>query len=489
MNTDPKPGSSWFSRRYLFSLPLVTKSNHMEASGLYRVRGQIIEVGHQLGSEPDLYPIHAESLHRRRKDRYTEGTKEAMMFVSFRVANVLSFRDEQQLSFVATELHDGLAWPTEIRERGKEIAVVPVLGIYGANASGKSNLLEALSLMRGAVLGSLGWLSEPNPVRRIPFALDPTFAQKPSFYEINMVLQDGVRYTYGFEIDDNRVRGEWLHAYPRGYKQVWFDRKDNGKIDFPGEGLRGEKLELARRTRSDTLFLSVAAQFNHDQLLPVFEWFRDNLRLVSPEKDKFERESSTTRRVLRDPEFRDQIARVLRVADLGITGFDKVALANDEIRLLHRAGSRQVPLDFGSESLGTRSWFALLGTLLEALEAGTVVLIDELDASLHPVMSAEAVRMFQDREANPRCAQMVFTSHDATLLNSLLGSDRVLDRNTVWLTEKKSDGATELYPLTSLSPPPRKEDNLFRKYLLGQYGGVPRVSSGIVAREVEELLA
>jgi hypothetical protein len=411
------------------------------------------------------------------------------MLLSFRVANVLSFRDEQYLSFVATEVRDGSARPTEIRERGREISIVPVLGIYGANASGKSNFLAALNLMRDAVLGSLGWLSEPNPVRRIAFALDSNFTGKPSLYEIDMALQDGVRYTYGFEIDDDRVRGEWLHAYPKGRKQVWFDRKDDGEIDFPGEGLRGEKLELARRTRSDTLFLSVAAQFNHDQLLPVFEWFRDNLQLVSPERDRFEREHKTSRRILRDRGFRDQIARVLQVADLGITGFDEVGLAKGEVRLLHRAGPRQIPLDFGYESLGTRSWFALLGTLLEALEAGTTILVDELDASLHPVMSAEAVRMFQDPEANPRGAQMVFTSHDATLLYTLLGNDRVLDRDTVWLTEKRSDGATEIYPLTSLSPPPRKEDNLFRKYLLGTYGGVPRVSSGMVAREVEELRA
>jgi hypothetical protein len=411
------------------------------------------------------------------------------MLLSFRVANVLSFRDEQYLSFVATEVRDGSARPTEIRERGREISIVPVLGIYGANASGKSNFLAALNLMRDAVLGSLGWLSEPNPVRRIAFALDSNFTGKPSLYEIDMALQDGVRYTYGFEIDDDRVRGEWLHAYPKGRKQVWFDRKDDGEIDFPGEGLRGEKLEFARRTRSDTLFLSVAAQFNHDQLLPVFEWFRDNLQLVSPERYRFEREHKTSRRILRDRGFRDQIARILQVADLGVTGFDEVGLAKGDVRLLHRAGPRQVPLDFGYESLGTRSWFALLGTLLEALEAGTTILVDELDASLHPVMSAEAVRMFQDPEANPRGAQMVFTSHDATLLYTLLGNDRVLDRDTVWLTEKRSDGATEIYPLTSLSPPPRKEDNLFRKYLLGTYGGVPRVSSGMVAREVEELLA
>lgn len=408
------------------------------------------------------------------------------MFFSFRVANVLSFRDEQFLSFAATELHGASARPTEIREHGKEISVLPVLGIYGANASGKSNFLAALSLMRDTVLSSLGWLSEPNPVRRISFALDPNLAKMPSFYEIDMGLQDGVRYTYGFEIDDRRIRGEWLHAYPKGRKQVWFDRKDD-EIEFPGEGLRGEKLELTRRTRSDTLFLGVGALFNHDQLLPVFEWFRDNLQLVSPERDKFERERSTSRRVLHDPGFRDRIARVLQVADLGITGFDKAALAKDEIRFLHRARTREIPLDFANESLGTRSWFALLGTLLEALERGTTVLIDELDASLHPVISAEAVRMFQDPEANPHGAQMVFTSHDATLLYTLLGTDSVLDRDTVWLTEKGSDGATELYPLTSLSPRPRKEDNLFRKYLLGQYGGVPRVSSGRLAREAVEL--
>lgn len=403
------------------------------------------------------------------------------MLLSFRVANVLSFRDEQLLSFVATELNEGTVWPTEIRERGKEISVIPVLGIYGANASGKSNLLAAMSLMRDAVLGSLGWISEPSPSRRVAFALDPEYAVKPSLYEVDMALTDGVRYTYGFEIDDDRVQGEWLHAYPKGRKQVWFDRKNGGEIEFPGEGLRGEKLELARRTRSDNLFLGVAAQFNHEQLIPVYEWFRDNLRLVSPERDKFEREHRTTRRVLSDAAFRGRVAHGLRMADLGITGFDETALAKGEIRLLHRAGTHGIPLDFGHESLGTRSWFALLGTLLEALEEGTAVLIDELDASLHPVMSAEAVRMFQDPDLNNASAQMAFASHDATLLYGLLDADKVLDRGTLWLTEKRFDGATDVYPLTSVSPPPRKEDNLFRKYLLGQYGGVPHVAYGTLS--------
>jgi AAA domain, putative AbiEii toxin, Type IV TA system len=408
------------------------------------------------------------------------------MLLGFRVANALSFRDEQHLSLVATELNDGSARTTGIRERGKEISAVPVVALYGANASGKTNVLAALRQMRVAVLGSLRWFSDPNPVRRVAFALDPTLREEPSFYEIEIVLTDGVRYTYGFEIDDDRVRGEWLHAYPKGRKQIWFDREDD-KIDFPGEGLRGEKLELARRTRPDALFLSVAAQFNHEQLLPVFNWFRDNLWLISPEMDRGQRENFTRERVLSDSKFRDWIARVLQVADLGITGFDKTALSQGEIRLLHRAGTGEIPLDFGAESLGTRLWFSLVGALLAAFDAGTTVLVDELDSNLHPTMSAEVVHMFSDHEANPRGAQMLFTTHDVTLLHTLLGDDRVLDRDTVWLTERDAEGGTELYPLTSLRPPPRKDDNLFRKYLLGNYGGVPRVSSGAMAREVEEI--
>lgn len=410
------------------------------------------------------------------------------MLVSFRVANVLSFKDDQELSLVATEPHDYAPEWSSIREHGKNASILPVLGIYGANASGKSNCLTALSLMRDTVLDSLGWLSEPKPVRRVAFALDPGVAARPSFYEVSMTLPDGVRYTYGFEIDDHRVRGEWLHAYPRGRKQVWFDRRD-GEIDFPGEGLRGEKLELARRTRPDTLFLGVGALFNHEQILPVFGWFRDNLQLVNPETDKHALSHQISQRVLHDRKFRERVARILQVADLGVTGFDKSALARGEIQLTHRASTQDITLSFARESLGTRSWFALLGPLLEALETGSVVLVDELDSSLHPAISAEAVRFFRDPAVNPRGAQMIFTSHDATLLSATLGADRVLDRDTVWLTEKRSDGATDLYPLTSLTPLPRKEDNLLRKYLLGQYGGVPRVSSGMVAREAEESLA
>ncbi len=413
------------------------------------------------------------------------------MLLSFRTANVLSIRDEQRLSFVASELNDGSARSTDIRESGKPVSVIPVIGIYGPNASGKTNVLAALRMMQTAVLTSVEWFSKPDPIRRVPFALDPAAAKEPSFFEADIEV-NGIRYTYGFELDDERVRGEWLHAYPRGRRQVWFERHDDGEITFPGEGLRGEKLDLARRTRRDSLYLTVAAEFNQEQLLPVFEWFRDNLWLISPEwPDRGQRQNYTKDRVLRDPEFRERVTRLLTVADMGITGIQVVPGTADKIQFTHQAGEREIELDFESESLGTRTWFAMVGALLEAFsrDRGLTILVDELDASLHPTMCAEAVQMFDDPGANPHGAQMIFTTHDVTLLRTLIGGGRTLDRDAIWLTEKTSDGATDLYPLTSFDPPPRKDDNIFRKYLLGTYGGTPRVSSGEVAQALEEALA
>lgn len=412
------------------------------------------------------------------------------MLLSFRVANVLAIREEQTLSFVATELNDGSARLTRIREVGKPISVIPVVGVYGANASGKTKLLDALIQMQTAVLSSVDWFKERYPVRRVPFLVDDDSAAEPSFFEIDLEIR-GTRYTYGFEMDDEGVCGEWLHAYPRGRRQVWFVRGDDGSIDFPGEGLRGEKLELARRTRPDSLFLTVGALiFNHAQLVPIFEWFRDNLWLITPEwPDRGRRLLWAKREVIRDAKFREHVTRLLEVADLGIAGIEVVQGVEDEIKFRHRTRAGEKLLDFEGESLGTRSWFTLAAALLKALEQRTVVLVDELDASLHAIMCAEAVRMFSNHDSNPRGAQMLFTTHDLTLLQTLTGGGRVLDRDSIWLTEKDDGGATRLYPLNSFRPAPRPDENVLRRYLLGSYGGRPDITPGALAREVEETLA
>ncbi|MFC7648308.1 ATP/GTP-binding protein [Streptosporangium lutulentum] len=170
------------------------------------------------------------------------------MLLRFRVANHRSLREEAELSLVATEFNEGTARSTGVKSEGREISVVPLIGIFGANGSGKSNTLAAIRAMRSAVRGSvLEWARETG-VPREPFALDPRARDETTLFEVDLILGESpVRYTYGFELSDERVEAEWLHAYPHGRKQVWFDREadrapeEGGEFRFPGDGLKGAK--------------------------------------------------------------------------------------------------------------------------------------------------------------------------------------------------------------------------------------------------------
>jgi predicted ATPase len=408
------------------------------------------------------------------------------VLLGFTVANVLSLRDEQTLSLVSDGLDEDLARPTGVVMEGRNVRALPVVGIYGANASGKSNVLGALRLMREAVLDSHAEWTRVDGVPRKAFALDPEAAKAPSSFEIDLVIR-GTRWVYGFEMGDTQVEAEWLHVYPRGRRQVWFDR-DAGRAElfrFTGDHLRGERATLAKLTRPDALFLSTAAAYNHPQLSVLHRWFRGNLWLVTPQSDRNERERFTSRQLLTDDHAR--ILELLRIADLGI---DEVEVTRQDpdpprVRLVRTTGEdRRTAFDFHQESYGTRNWFALLGPLVLVLKNGAVLLVDELDASLHPMLVAEFVRLFQDPAANPKGAQLIFTSHDTTPLGTATG-DRPLGREQVWLTEKRLDGATDLYPLTDARP--RKDENLERGYRTGRYGGVPQLGPGQLVRAVGRL--
>jgi predicted ATPase len=213
----------------------------------------------------------------------------------------------------------------------------------------------------------------------------------------------------------------------------------------------------------------------------LFHWFRHNLRLVDPEEERPQREAFT-RQELSGARAR-RIEELLQVADLGITGVEIVddGRGGSALKLVHRSDTGGFPLDWGMESLGTRSWFALLGPMLLALDEGAVLLVDELDASLHPRFAAEAVRLFHDPHANPKGAQLVFTSHDPSVLSTPSGG-RLLEPGQVWLTEKDKDGATEIYPLTAASP--GEEEDLSRSYLAGAFGAVPALMEGQIARRL-----
>ncbi|MER6081647.1 ATP-binding protein [Streptomyces sp. NPDC001833] len=409
------------------------------------------------------------------------------MLLRFRVANVRSLRDEQELSFVTPEdsgtPEDEESFPARpvSLAGGRSVGVFPLIGIFGANASGKSNVLAALVDMRSAVLDSYARWASYDGVPRSVFALDPKGNEEPSFFEVDLLL-DGVRWTYGFELGGSRVEAEWLHSYPRGHKQVWLDRDASRAeaYDWPGNRVR-DRAQLARRTRPNALLLSTAGTDNHPQLSPLFHWFRRNLWLIDPEVERDQREAFT-REELSGARAR-RIEDLLRVADLGITGTEVVddGRGRSTVKLVHRSAAGEAALDWQTESLGTRSWFALLGPLLLALDEGAVLLVDELDASLHPRFAAEVVRLFNDPYANPDGAQLVFTSHDPTVLTTPSGG-RLLEPGQVWLTEKDADGATELYPLTAASP--GREEDLMKSYLAGAFGAVPALLEGQIARRL-----
>lgn len=406
------------------------------------------------------------------------------MLLRFRVANVRSLRDEQELSFVApADQHTVIARPLELSD-GKTVEVYPLLGIFGANASGKSNVLTALKKMREAVLSSYTDWTSYQGIPREEFALDAASAGESSFYEVDFVLPDGVRWTYGFELGRTRVEAEWLHAYPKGRRQEWLDRdaSRDREYNFPGDRIQ-DRARLARTTRPNALLVSHAATDNHPQLTPIYHWFQQNLWDVGPETERRQREAYTAEQ-LQDERSRARIEELLRVADLGIAGAQLDARRGRPpgVRLLHTSGGGEpVAVAWEHESFGTRSWFALLGPLLLALDRGAVLLVDELESSLHPRFAAEVVRLFHDPLVNRLGAQLVFTSHDPSLLSTPSGG-RLLNPGQVWLTEKDQHGATALYPLTAAEPD--EEEDLTRSYLEGLFGGIPSLTEGQIGRRL-----
>ncbi|MEU4348571.1 ATP-binding protein [Streptomyces sp. NPDC023838] len=415
-----------------------------------------------------------------------------MVLLRFRVANHRSIRDECELSLIAAEAADGPARDVGVRYQDKSLWAMPVVGVFGANASGKTNLLSALRDMRSAVRSSFAdWAKNPE-VPRQPFKLDPACAEETSLFEVELTLgRSPVRYTYGFELSNERVEAEWLHAYPNGEREIWFDREadrpdeEGGEYVFEGKGFTGRRDQLVEVTRPNALFLSTGATLNDPQLSALHRWFLDNLWLVTPGADIGAR-TTWTQELLAKPtpksDYRERIVELLALADLGLTGID-IHPETGDIRLRHRAADGgEVHLDFLSEeSFGTHAWFAFLGPMLTVLDKGATLLVDELDSSLHPTLAAEVVRLFQDPRSNPRNAQLIFTTHDATLLGSAV-LDRPLGHDQVWIAAKNKFGASELYPL--LAAHPGEGEDLERGYLRGRFGGVPRVSAGEIARAV-----
>jgi hypothetical protein len=444
------------------------------------------------------------------------------------VANFRSLRDEQVLSMVASTRAEAVRAARAVP--GAPVTALCAAGILGSNASGKSNVLKALHFLCWAVEDSHRQWQPDQGVPRTPFCLDAESRQRPSEFELDFLL-DGVRYSYGFRLDDEQILAEWLHAFPQGRRQSWFTR-DKSTFSF-GKKLGGQNRAIAALTRKNSLFLSAAAQNNHEQLMPLYRWLVQSIQFIDLSSYSTDANSllQGTIRALSQQGSRRAVVELLRFADLGIVDA-KITRRQDseqfqnlftdllgaflervpelkthftssvqeelrsglvhEVVLEHRTaatGGKEIP--FRHESEGTKLWFGLLGPLLHTLRTGGVLLADELDRSLHPHLVSALVHVFQNPRTNPRCAQLIFNTHDTSLIGTLhkgLSPDTeqstVLARDQIWFTEKAPDGSTKLYPLTDFKP--RKHESLERGYLQGRYGAVPVLDESVLAELFED---
>ncbi len=412
------------------------------------------------------------------------------MLVEFRVKNFRSLRDEQVLSLVASK--DKTLEDTHTLSTG--LKAVPGLlrsaVVYGANAGGKSNLIKALQYMRGVVLESATVIQPGQSFAVQPFRLDELSASQPTEFEATFIL-DGVRYQYGFAMTPQRIVSEHLLVYKAFKPQRWFERHfdaESGKDVYEfGPGLKGAKNLWEGATRPNALFLSMAVQLNSEAMRPVFDWFSTGL-VIFNEQAQLSPQMSI--QMLKQADGRKQICGFLTAADISIADievvtrkvpgqavhFDLVAgktevrseeVEEHQLRFSHVTEQGRAVFDLMDESSGTRNLLFLTGPVLDILKKGLTLVIDELDTSLHTLLVRELVRLFHRPEVNTGGAQLIFTTHDT----SLLDAPDLFRRDQVWFVEKDKDQASTLVALAEFSP--RKNEALERGYLMGRYGGVP----------------
>jgi AAA15 family ATPase/GTPase len=419
------------------------------------------------------------------------------MLIEFSVANFRSLRERQTFSMAKATGDELFETNTFETNAFNDFELLRSAVIYGANASGKSNFIRALESMRGMVIESAAGKKRGDRLQVTPFRLSQTALDNPSEFEVVFIV-DQVRYQYGFSATAERIHEEWLLAYPKGRPQRWIDRSWNSETqnyDWAlGDKLIGEKQKQLwqKSTRENALFLSTAVQLNSEQLQPVYDWFSEKLHLTN-----IGGWSPSFSASLCEKEEKEQVLDFLRAADLNIEDiiidkeeFDikvlpedmpesfKVQIASEmkgkkiiDIKTIHKdIENNLVTFDFEEdESDGTKKLFSFAGPWIDTLSNGYVLFIDELHDNLHPRLVRFLVQLFHSRETNPNNAQLIFTTHETSILNQ-----DVFRRDQIWFSEKDQNQASVVYPLTDFSPRKGRE-NLELAYLSGRYGALPYI--------------
>lgn len=421
-----------------------------------------------------------------------------IMLVNFRVENYKSFKDFTEFSMKATKLKN-------LQESNSfDIANISLLKsavVYGANASGKSSLLHAMRDMQKIVKSSTD-IEKAKKYKAKPFLLNIETEKKPTIFEVEFVI-DEVLYRYGFEIAmDATILEEWLFQKKllvRSKEVRIFERTAEHTV-FSSSFKEGK--HLVEKTRDNALFLSVVAQFNGEISNKILKWFNTFNVLSSIKSEEFIGFSFNQ---LENENFREKIVNFIKSADVGIQNikskklrYDELNLDEDKLNLLSKEiienikenglasietmhiqydkdnsfdSLKSFELDF--ESDGTKKLLALSGPILDTLQRGSILIVDELDNSLHTELINAIIKLFNSKEMNPNNAQLIFSTHDTNLLNQ-----KLFRRDQIWFLQKDMFGASELYSLVEYGKGKTRDDLVLEKnYLDGKFGGVPSISS------------
>ncbi|MGI6456634.1 MAG: AAA family ATPase [bacterium] len=422
------------------------------------------------------------------------------MLIEFSVSNFRSIKEKQTLSLVASNKDTSLPNNTIKLEKNNLSGSTLLKGcaIYGANASGKSNIFKAALFLKTFVLNSAAGLKPVEKIEVDSFKLDREYKDKPTEFEIHFIHK-GVQYQYGLALGNSIVLEEWLFAFPHGSPQRWFHRNHDNNTNkdsykFSTKYFKGEKEIIKEKTRGNSSFLSMAAQLNNEQLLEVYIWFKEFLQLIDLSSDEMS-PAFTLSLVYNNPRLSSFINDVVSKIDLGIKGIRVLEKPFSEIKFpenvplelrerfledfknetfligkfIHDdAEGRSIEFDMDQESFGTRKFLSLIGPIIDTLFNGYTLFIDEIASNMHPLLVRSLVESFSS-EFNRKNAQLIFTTHDTNLLDISL-----LRRDQIWFTEKNNEGATNLYPLTDFQP--RNKEALQKGYLAGRYGAIPFIT-------------
>lgn len=429
------------------------------------------------------------------------------MLLRFSLENFRSFRGPAELSFVATARKDEPSWTSVSRHVPH--GVLPVVGVWGANASGKSNLLGGLLELQRLVRDSWTRVEPHAAIPWSPWRLRREAGDPSTRMELDLLIEGDVRISFGVKIDARGVAEEWLFRWESSRRQVLFHRNhDEADPWYFGPAMTGPRAQIAKVTRANSLFLSAAAQHNHPALLPIYEAIVEGMipergialhgyPLFSPEHP------------LLAPSFRPALLRLLASADLGVVDLRTSEVKPewptddaermfrpefiDEVREQFSAKARLVKLHLkhGSpgdpwelppelESRGTHVFLARVSDVVEALLGGRLLVFDEIDTSLHPDLCEAIVGIFADPRSNPKGAQLLFTTHDRGLLGRLRTDEVVL-------VDKDREGVSQLAVASDFRGL-RSRDDMRRAHEQGRLRGVPVLGdlAGLVADGVRE---